>query len=198
MEHDKVMKKGIVLVLLFSLVNRSTISASNEILLKSRRFTPATGISDAVKAKIEVTPGRAHVLIQLERIPTLKEKSELEAEGVKLLSYIPNKAWFASIPSDKADRIATFSSVRAIAQILPEDKIDHSIKEKGVNNYSTNEKGEAKLAVLFFDDVSLNDASIIISNYRGRIIGVAPIINALVVYLPKELIYIIRDSHRFL
>lgn len=90
------MKKGISLVI--SLVILTTINlanASNEILLKSRRFIPARGITAAAKAKIEAIPQRAHVLIQLERIPTIKERKELEAEGIRLLSYIPNKAWFA-------------------------------------------------------------------------------------------------------
>ena len=184
------MRKRIILVILLSsLINIHPVNASDEIALKSRRFTPSDGITAATKEKIEAIPGRAHVLIQLENIPTIKEKKELEAKGIRLLSYVPNKAWFASIDSDKTGEIAALSSVRAISEILPEDKIDPSIKEKGVNNYSTSEKGEAKLVVVFFDDVSLNEASSLVLNYKGTIIGEAPTINALVVYLPKNLIY---------
>jgi len=96
------MKKEGLFVILFFLINISAVGASDEILLKSRRFIPAAGITAAAKAKIEAIPQRAHVLIQLERIPTIKERKELEAEGIRLLSYIPNKAWFASIPSSQA------------------------------------------------------------------------------------------------
>ncbi len=97
------MKRDVLLVVLLLLTSTSTVSASdsNEILLKSRRFTPVTGVSAAAKAKIEAIPKRAHVLIQLEDTPTIKERKELEANGIKLLAYVPNKAWFASIPSDK-------------------------------------------------------------------------------------------------
>ena len=183
------MKKRDVLVLLsFLLMHINTIWAGDEILLKSRRFTPAKGVSDTAKAKIEAIPQRAHVIIQLEKIPTIKERKELEAKGIKLLSYIPNKAWFASIPSDKSSQVAALSNVRAISEILPEDKIASKIRESGVNDYSTNEKGEAKLAIIFFDDVSLNKASDIISTYNGTVIETATTINALVVYLPKNLI----------
>jgi len=116
------MKKAIVLVILsFFLININIVWADDEILLKSRRFIPAKGIAAATKAKIEAIPGRAHVLIQLERIPTIKERKELEAKGIKLLSYIPNKAWFASIPSNKVIEIAALSNVRSIGEILPED-----------------------------------------------------------------------------
>jgi hypothetical protein len=121
------MKKKYFLVILFLSINVSSLHGSNEILLKSRRFTPDKGITAAAKAKIEAVPGRAHVLIQLERIPTITERKELEAKGIKLLSYVPNKAWFASIPSDKAIEITAFSNVKAISEILPEDKISPHI-----------------------------------------------------------------------
>lgn len=100
------MRKWIALVILsFLLINIDIVWSGDEILLKSRRFIPATGITVAAKAKIETIPERAHVLIQLERIPTIKQKEELEAKGIRLLSYIPNKAWFASIPPAKAGEI---------------------------------------------------------------------------------------------
>jgi len=98
------MKKEVIIVILFLVfINISIVSASNEILLKSRHFTPGLGISDATKAKIELIPDRAHVLLQLEYIPTPEDRKKLESNGIKLLSYIPNKAWFASIPSDKTE-----------------------------------------------------------------------------------------------
>lgn len=122
------MKKEGLFVVLFFLINVSILSAFNEILLKSRHFTPAEGISAATRAKIEATPERAHILIQLKHIPTIRERKEIEASGIKLLSYVPNKAWFASIPSDKASEIAALLNVRAISEILPEDKISPHIR----------------------------------------------------------------------
>ena len=66
------MKKESLLVILFLFINVSILSASNEILLKSRRFTPAKGISDTLKAKARGIPQRVHVLIQLEKIPAIR------------------------------------------------------------------------------------------------------------------------------
>ena len=184
------MRKEVILAILFLVfLNISLVSASNDILLKSRHFVPAEGITDATKSKIEAIPERAHVLIQLEYIPTPEDRKKLEAHGIKLLSYIPNKAWFASIPSNKTSEIAEFSDVNSIGEILVEDKIAPEIRENGINNYSTNEKGEAKLVVIFFNDISLKEASKIIEAYNGTLIGEAPIINALVIFLPKNKIY---------
>jgi len=95
------MKKEVILIILSFLTNLDIGWASNEILLKSRSFVPEKGISADTRAAIGSIPGRAHVLIQLEHIPNIAERKEFEAKGIKLLSYIPNKAWFDSIASDK-------------------------------------------------------------------------------------------------
>ena len=157
------MKKEFLCIILFLVINTSLTNASNKIHLKSRRFTPAKGVSDSAKAKIEAIPQRAHVIIQLEKIPTIEEKKELEAKGIKLLSYISNKAWFASIPSDKVSEIASLSDVRSICEIAPEDKISSTIREKGVGDYSTNKDGTVNLAIKFFKDISLNRSVYVVS-----------------------------------
>jgi hypothetical protein len=70
-------------------------SDSNEILLKSRHFVPQRGITASEKANIEAIPQKAHVLISLDCYPTIEDTNHLESKGVKLLSYIPNRSWFA-------------------------------------------------------------------------------------------------------
>ena len=156
----------IVAILLSSLINIHPVSASNEIALKSRRFTPAKGITAATREKIEAIPGRAHVLIQLENIPTIKEREELEAKGIRLLSYIPNKAWLASVDSDKTGEIAALSNVRAIGEILSEDKISPYIRTHGIGEWATNPNESVNLTIEFFGDISLEEGS----NIIGRIL----------------------------
>ena len=73
------MKREVLFAILFLTINTSLTNASNEIHLKSRRFTPPEGITEAAKAKLEAIPEKAHVLIQLEKIPTIKQRKELEA-----------------------------------------------------------------------------------------------------------------------
>ncbi|MCX5638863.1 MAG: S8 family serine peptidase, partial [Planctomycetota bacterium] len=185
------MREKVILITLFLFISARTVHASNEVLLKSRCFTPQPGISADAKGAIEAIPERAHVLMQLHHIPTIKERKALEHQGVKLLSYIPNNAWFASIPSDKAGEIAALSNVRAIGKILPEDKISPPIRQSGINEYSLNQKGQARLVVIFFEDVSLNEACDILANpkYGGVVIGGSSIMNTLVIYLPQDFIY---------
>ena len=75
--------------------------SSNKVLLKSREFIPHKGTSEIVKNKIKAkAPEKSHILLQFDSIPNEEEKEKLEKQGIKLLSYIPNKAWFASISGD--------------------------------------------------------------------------------------------------
>lgn len=179
------MKKEAILVILSFVTNVNIACGSNEILLKSRRFVPERGVSSDTRAAIGAIPGRVHVLVQLEQIPTIKERKELEAKGIKLLSYIPNKAWFASIPSDKAGEIAALSNVRAISEILPEDKICPHIIAGGFFEKRVKD-GKLDLIVEFFKDVSLEEAELVIMNHRGYVVGRVSRLNAFVVTVQKE------------
>ena len=72
---------------------------SYEINLKSRHFTPQ---EETQPAKALATPALSrkarHVLIQFRDIPTPEQRRALEVQGLRLLDYIPNNAWNASVP----------------------------------------------------------------------------------------------------
>ena len=190
------MEKYIFLVfsLLFTLVVVSGLVdalRTEEILLKSRHFIPPAGINSATKAKIESIPGRVHVLIQLEQIPTVEEKRELEGSGIKLLSYVPNKAWFASIPSDRSEEILALSNVMSISEIEIGDKLAYEIREGMFPDWSVNEGGMVSLLVEFFKDVNLSHGEQIILSQGGNLI-----VNALEIVIPKEKIHnLSRDDN---
>ncbi|RKZ87012.1 MAG: hypothetical protein DRR19_14175 [Candidatus Parabeggiatoa sp. nov. 1] len=55
-------------------------------------------IDDAIKGRLE----KRHILIQFERLPTLQERTALADQGIRLLSYVPNLSYWASIDSKNA------------------------------------------------------------------------------------------------
>lgn len=66
---------GVFLIANLLIIPTNLVSAndSNEILLKSRHFTPQRGVTVASKEAIEAIPQRAHVLLQLKQIPTVED-----------------------------------------------------------------------------------------------------------------------------
>jgi len=139
----------------------------DKILLKSREISPEKGIPQTLKDKITArVPKKTHVLIQFNSIPSNEEKEELKNQGIELIAYIPNKAWFASVPSDFPDKITLFPNIRATVGIIKDDKISRAVKNK---NYKKNGDGTVNLSIKFFDDVDLDTASAIIENH-GQVI----------------------------
>ncbi len=99
-----------------------TSNEENKIYLRSREFTPSK-LTDIVKSD------KKHFLIQFENFPTQEEMKVLDDRGIKLLDYIPNKAWFISISGVTPRGVAKLSNIRFIGDILPEDKISPHLRK---------------------------------------------------------------------
>jgi len=179
-------------------VESASVQSSEEykIFLKSRQFVTTPGVSSSVETKITTSSlERVHVLMQFQHTPNATERKALEEAGVKLLAYVPNNAWFVSMPSSGvAIEKVTSYSVRWIGEILPEDKISPIIRENRIPPEAVNPDGTVNLSIMFFKDVSLDDASQVISKHGGIVQGMAPITNALVVTVPIEKISAIANE----
>jgi len=166
-------------------------SNGNEILLKSRHFVPQRGISEIARNKIiDRAPEETHVLIQFNYIPNNEEKEELKKEGIELLAYIPRKSWFASVSN--ADIISNFPNIRAITEILSEDKISPAVRNK---NYVKNGDGTINVSIQFFNDVDLDEAAFEIQTY-GDVFEKFPSINGLKLNTQEQSVFWLPSSDR--
>ncbi len=182
-------KAGLLVCLLLTLLVAARAAAHNEVMLKSRRFVPVAGVAETLAAPKSVDVGRIHVILQLDTVPTDAQRIALAQAGVNLLSYIPNRAWLSSVSLDQAQAVVALPGVRAMAKILPEDKIDPALREEGVNAYSTASDDQVKLVALFFDDVALDIGVGIVAAYGGRLIERSEADNSVAFYLPLEALY---------
>lgn len=173
---------------LIALLAAGSAAGDDAVILKSRRFVPAAGISESLRAAGRPASGRVHVILQLEAVPTVERRIAFHDAGVRLLSYVPNRAWLAGVGADKLADIAALPGVRAIVEIRPADKLAPSIKARGINAYSTPAAGEARLTALCFKDVPLETAATVIAEHGGRVIERDPVENSLVFHLPTTAI----------
>ena len=181
------MRKGVLLAVAAISAMVGTSLAENQIGLKSRKFVPQGGITAGAKAKIEAARGgKAHLIIQLNQPATQGYRCKLEARGVKLLGFIPNRAWFAAVDPAKARDMSKMAGIRAVCEILPGDKIAPSIRRFGINDVSIVEPGKAKLLVMFFEDVSMAHARALIAGYGGMVVGETRLLHGLIVHLKIE------------
>jgi len=157
------------------------------IYLKSRQFLPPEGIpQETLDALHALNFESVHAILQTFTIPDENNKQKLEEFGVKILDYIPNRAFFVSLPIDNAESIADLSFVRAITHIIPEDKIEERILEEGVNNFSMNPDGTIRITVLFYEDVNLTDGGSVVTMHHGTINASIHDFNTLIINLPEE------------
>ncbi|HLD41961.1 MAG TPA: hypothetical protein VJB06_02910, partial [archaeon] len=98
-----------------------------EILLKSRQFD-----WDKIKFSRPLGPvanqhTEKYFIIQLDHIPSEKEKKDLQEKGIELLQYVPHDSWIA-----KANvGVKVPESVLYLEELRPEDKVDPAIFSGG-------------------------------------------------------------------
>ncbi|HDH10830.1 MAG TPA: 6-bladed beta-propeller [Nitrospirae bacterium] len=163
-----------------------------EIKLKSRKFTPAEkdpqAQSEVAIAAQKRVGKKVHLLVQLYRIPTESERMALEEAGIELLSYVPDYAWIAAVSAEKADMLPRVLLVRWSGLLLPEDKISPEIQKRGVAKWARNADGTVNLNIRFFKDVSLEEASQVVTKYGGAIVKKSQLSNILTVSISEDVI----------
>ncbi len=131
----------------------------NAIRLKSRIFVPVRRVErklpEYFKEKSELK--RIHVLVQFNKVPSLRVRKNL-AEKMKLrvLDPVPERAFFASIPTDisVAKALVDKRLIRWIGRIRPNDKVAPRLLKKEVPAHARRYKKKAELIVQFFGDVN--------------------------------------------
>lgn len=181
-------RAGVLAAILVSL-SAALAAGNEEVILKSRRFVPASGLSETLRSQLPMASGRVHVIVQLDGVPTMERRAAFIQAGVRLLSYLPNRAWFASIPAARAAEVTRLAGVRAVCEILPEDKLAPSIRETGINLDSAVPGGRARLTATLFHDVMPATGAALIGGLGGSVINQDRDENSLVFYLPTAAIY---------
>lgn len=139
-------------------------SASKGMSAMSASSAPSRALSVASKAKVKVMPSeKSHVLIEFERNPTEEEKKEFEKNGIRLLDYMPDNSWFASVSDiDEIEKTSNIRVINVVDGISDANKISFAVKNK---NYERNDDGTVNLTVKLYGDVDLDDEISTIENY---------------------------------
>lgn len=153
-----------------------------KVKLKSREFTPPRGLSEKLKTmKLEK---RIHVMIQFDDMPDGNAKKILEGKGIKLLDYLPENTYYASVPPSLA-QVADIPQVRAVIDIQPQDKLSPLIRN-GVSPHAKTKEG-IKLTIVIYEDIGTEEAASIVEKY-GKVIGVHEDTNTYRIIVPESAI----------
>ena len=152
------------LVQCLALVSDVELEDPYNILLRSGTFKPEPMNSAQLKQfsvktfSASLSTDSKHVLVQLKEIPRASERKALHRAGLDLLTYIPNRAWFATLNKNVDLSASTFSIVRWMGCIAPESKIESHLLEGNFGSWAIHPDGSVSITVKFFKDVSLEQA----------------------------------------
>jgi uncharacterized repeat protein (TIGR01451 family) len=170
-------------------------NTARTIRLKSEEFVPAGEAEanlDRVKAKYANRPV-VHVILQFEELPTEAQRKELRARGVKLMGYLPDRAYFASVPARvKAADLKPFR-VHWAGAIYKEDKSAPRIRAEGFGGWALRPGGNVELQLNCFEDADLGGIAASIAAAGGQVVSTMPELNRVTVIVPTGVLDQLAD-----
>lgn len=202
------LSKAIILGALVTLVlgplgigDHNSTNQDYAIFLRSRTLVPPPGVSPALLQQIipftSDPTARFYVITQFQKIPSPQEITILKNLDVRLLEYLPNLAWFASLPAslEKLNELGALSFHRATVEIQPIDKVAPELSH-GAGQWARNPDGTIRLNVQFFKDVSLSEGSRVVTSLGGRVSAELPLLHALTIALPEVQLWSLAQEIR--
>lgn len=140
--------------------------------LNDRRVHMRHGVIDpALTASIANDLGKRqrHVLMQFGRMPGPDERAALGAAGLRVLTYLPYQTYWVSLSED-FDRSVADQMVDGIswAWVPPaEYKMASTVVQDNFPAYTVYDDGTVAVRILFFEDVSRDEASAALAGLQG-------------------------------
>jgi len=135
-------------ILLFIASNLIAQESSEHILLNTGSIQLERNVQDYKLNSLanEVTQGKVYRLIQLNNLPSVAGHKLFKSKGIKLLEYIPNKAYVASVPVGVSSSELTALDIRSIVPLPAEMKQLKRIVERPFPSWSQ-ESGKIKVVI---------------------------------------------------
>lgn len=141
----------------FGKINAQTESSSFEILFKNEKVALNENFKSLEKEVLfemeEVIEGKYFRLIQFYKIPNSVIQKEIKKLGIVLLQYLPNKAYFASLPTGLDFYEFKKLPIRSISKIKRTWKTTENIQNKNFGDWAFDGKN-ITLSVFYFENVT--------------------------------------------
>ncbi len=133
-----------------------------KIYLKSREFVPDKGVDKNLVGSII----KGHFLLQFRNILDDEEKNLIQSKGVKLLSYIPNRAWLIYFEGN-VNEITDLENFRYVGKVELKDKMDIKLYNLEIDDWAkTSDK--VKIRLVFYSDINEDEINNLLSKYNYK------------------------------
>ena len=184
--------KNLVVYLLFftTLFSSSNENFEFEIKLKSEKFIPEVTVNyqRVLDSRLmEKQEGQVYRLIQFYSIPTKIEKERIAKAGIELISYIPNKAYFAKFPSEISNASLALLNIRSLLIVEDKFKLSPLLTSGRLPGWAISADA-IKLKVKYYSKEDTASILEFLPKNNGKLIGAMEEVNVLFVEYPYRLI----------
>lgn len=132
---------------------------SNGQVLRFRNFDVKVNRSiNPVLPQNQSFDNRLYFIAQFEKTPSLATHHELKQSGANLLYYIPDNAYYLSVPQGYDVAKLTNAGVVSIISIHPDMKVSKHILNNNIPDYAMRGSGVAEVFIKLYPDVDMQKA----------------------------------------
>ena len=187
----KFYKVLIQMCITLSLSNMALAQPSKDysILLHSGKFTPvenskSVSYSDAIFTK-SLFGSTHYLVIQFNSLPTDQEKKQLLDNGIKLINYLPNNAYTASITQNAAKNNVKNSNIRCVFQLAEAQKTMAPFLKGKFPAHAVKASGTVDLTITTYDKLSLKEVEAAFKKLQIKVLADLPMFKNFTIRIPQ-------------
>lgn len=139
----------------------------------------------AKKSTSKQNPKTEYTLLQFTKIPSVEEQQKLKSQGVTLLSYLSNNAYYVAIAPEFYSKSSVSDNIRAEIAVDPKYKLDPIIASGTIPDYAL-EGNSIKVVVSYFKGIDTRIISQDLTNLLVKTNKINNLFNVVYLNASKE------------
>ncbi|MCV9927799.1 S8 family serine peptidase [Flavobacterium sp. LS1R49] len=152
-------KKLLTLIMMFLVIiawSQSIPQDDFSISINGNKVSTTANFKQQVKELKRTTSKQSsrteYSLLQFKQIPSIEEQQKLQNQGITLLRYLSNNAYYAAIDSEFYTKGNVSDNIRTVITVDPKYKLDPMIVDNAIPDYAQ-EGNNIKVVVSYFKGV---------------------------------------------
>ncbi|MCG3150312.1 MAG: hypothetical protein PCFJNLEI_03795 [Verrucomicrobiae bacterium] len=183
-----------VVGLLLCVFTAAALADGKPIRLQSQELLPAGEIVANLDRLRAAKPNHAalHVIVQFDAVPTPAQRQQLEAQGVRLLHYLPDNAFFASVDG-RTPAAQLHGKFRWLGGVEIADKMPRRVRQTGLGQWAKRAGDTVELRVKLFAGIAPATGTAAIEALGGHVLKTEAELCRLTVNLPAAKLDALAD-----
>ncbi|OHT47111.1 S8 family serine peptidase [Flavobacterium tructae] len=146
----------LVLLVAIPIWSQKTSESDFVISLNGNKITTTSNFKQQFKDKKSTAKQSLkteYTLLQFTKIPSVEEQQKLKTQGITLLSYLSNNAYYVEIAPEFYNKSSVSDNIRAVIAVDPKYKLDPMIVDNAIPDYAAAGGNGIKVVVSYFKGV---------------------------------------------